>query len=136
MYFELNESGGSYTTLKKKILEWEIDTSHFLGRASNRGKSPRNKVSVEDVIENKHYLKSDLVKRKLLEANLIENCCAICGLVDWNGKPLTLELDHIDSNRKNNQLENLRLLCPNCHAQTDGWRNRKCRGGGMADPQR
>ena len=44
--------------------------------------------------------------------------CQECGISDWNGKPLTLEVDHIDGNHQNNSVTNLRLLCPNCHSQT------------------
>ncbi|MCA1799704.1 MAG: HNH endonuclease [Actinobacteria bacterium] len=56
--------------------------------------------------------------------------CLWCNLgVEWNGKPLTLQLDHIDGDRNNNELDNLRLLCPNCHTQTDTWGGRANRAG-------
>ena len=45
--------------------------------------------------------------------------CEICGITEWNGKPLTLQIDHIDGDRTNNHLDNLMILCPNCHTQTD-----------------
>ena len=47
--------------------------------------------------------------------------CSECGISEWNHKPLTLQIDHIDGNHKNNVIENLRWLCPNCHTQTDTW---------------
>jgi len=53
-----------------------------------------------------------------------QNKCTICNSNEWMGKPLTLELDHIDGNNKNNTRENLRYLCPNCHSQTETWRGR------------
>jgi 5-methylcytosine-specific restriction endonuclease McrA len=49
--------------------------------------------------------------------------CAECGIEDWNGKPLSLDVDHIDGNPANNFPSNLRFLCPNCHRQTDSWGN-------------
>jgi len=55
--------------------------------------------------------------------------CEICSITEWNNKPITLEVDHIDGNHKNNKQENLRLICPNCHSQTDTYKN-KNRGNG------
>lgn len=54
-------------------------------------------------------------------------CCEVCGISAWNNKPLTLQLDHKNGNSDDHRLENLQLLCPNCHTQTDTWcgRNKK-----------
>lgn len=67
------------------------------------------------------------LKNALLLAKMIENKCSECGIREWNNKPLNCHLDHIDGNKENNAFENLRMLCPNCHSQTETYtgRNKK-----------
>jgi 5-methylcytosine-specific restriction endonuclease McrA len=60
----------------------------------------------------------------MLKEGLIENVCSICGITEWNNNPINMELDHIDGNRSNHKLENLRMLCPNCHSQTETYRSK------------
>lgn len=66
------------------------------------------------------------IKRRLLRADLLENRCQECGLTEWLGERLTVQIDHINGVNDDYRLENLRMLCPNCHSQTDtyGRRNR------------
>ncbi len=59
------------------------------------------------------------VKRYLLEAGILLNCCDECGISEWRGHPLSIQLDHRNGNRYDHRLENLRMLCPNCHSQTE-----------------
>ena len=68
-------------------------------------------------------------KRHLAEVN--GDCCSVCGITEHNGLPIVLECDHIDGNHKNNTVDNLRLICPNCHSQTDTYKN-KNKGFGRA----
>jgi HNH endonuclease len=69
------------------------------------------------------------VKLRLLRSGTIENRCDVCGLTDWLGKRLIMHLDHINGVKNDHRLENLRMLCPNCHSQTDtyGARNKRLR---------
>lgn len=67
-------------------------------------------------IENGLPITSHKLKLKLIKDKIKEHRCEICGLDSWNGKPIPIELDHIDGNHSNNELENLRIICPNCHA--------------------
>jgi 5-methylcytosine-specific restriction endonuclease McrA len=64
------------------------------------------------------------LKNRLIKEKILENICSECGLNEWNNKPINLELDHINGVRTNHKLENLRLLCPNCHSQTDTYRSK------------
>jgi 5-methylcytosine-specific restriction endonuclease McrA len=70
------------------------------------------------------------LKQRLKEAGLLVDKCYICSRKNWRGKPLSLQLDHINGNTHDNTLDNLRLLCPNCHSQTDTWggKNKKYKG--------
>ena len=80
----------------------------------------RNKKTEEILVENSIYLSTNSLKKKLLKEKILENKCVSCGNNGtWNEKPLALHLDHINGNHTDNRLENLRMLCPNCHAQTE-----------------
>ncbi len=67
------------------------------------------------------------VKVRLIRAGLLEDRCAECGLTEWRGAPIALELHHINGDGEDNRLENLAILCPNCHSQTDNWSGRNRR---------
>ena len=84
---------------------------------SNEAKK-KNKLD-EWLVEGKP-IKYYIIKNHL--ATLHGYCCSICGISDWNGKPIVLELEHKDGNHKNNLIENLSLICPNCHSQTDTYK--------------
>lgn len=85
-------------------------------------------IPLDEVLEGKHpHYQRRGIKRKLFEAGLKENKCEVCGISEWNDKPINMHLDHIDGNTYNHVLSNLRMICPNCHSQTDTYcgRNKK-----------
>lgn len=64
------------------------------------------------------------IKRRLLRAGMLENRCQLCGLTDWLGESLVVQIDHVNGIRDDHRLENLRMLCPNCHSQTETYGRR------------
>ena len=118
-------AGGNYDTLKKAIKHFDLDVSHFRGKGWNKGGvSPRKKIELDTVLVENSTYHSYKLKNRLLKEGIKQHKCEWCGIVEWNGKPAPIELDHINGVRTDNRLENLRILCPNCHAQTKTYRGR------------
>lgn len=117
----LKPLGSNYRTFKKKVKEFNLDTSHFLGLAHGRGK-PRPDLAKEPLetylIENSSY-DPHCLKRRLIKEKYLEYKCDDCGIATWRGKEIVLHLDHINGINNDHRIENLRLLCPNCHSQTN-----------------
>ena len=133
---ELSPTGGNYRILKRLLKGLEIDTSHFSGQGYLKGKTHNwsKKIPLEEILKEGTHYQSYKLKNRLLKEKFIENKCSECGLLDeWNGKTINHQLDHINGDNTDNRIENLRLLCPNCHSQTETycgknktgrWRNR------------
>lgn len=115
--------GGNQKVLRDKIALFEIDISHFTGQshAKNQGRRAR---PIEDYLNNSVQITSHRLRLRLLEENIFEQKCYSCENTEWQGKPIPLELHHIDGNNKNNNLENLTILCPNCHYFTDTYKTK------------
>ena len=113
---KLNISGKSYQNFKKLLEDNNIDYSNFDQKLT---KSKENK-NLEELLQNNINYSSQRLKKKLISAGLKKDICECCGCSNiWQGKTLTLQLDHINGDHFDNRLENLRILCPNCHSQTE-----------------
>jgi hypothetical protein len=125
--FNLKYCGGNYCHMQKKISKLGLDTSHFLGQGWKKGKTDFTKKPVTyylRIYQNSVAPHSHKLKLKLIWSGLKNAECEQCKHTEWNNKPILLELHHIDGNRQNNLLENLQVLCPNCHSQTDNYRSK------------
>lgn len=122
----LKPLGGNYETVAKRILELNLDTSHFLGSGHLKGKThtystrPLDHILVHLKLENTWRLRNRLIRERVKEHQ-----CEKCGNTEWLGDPIPLELHHKDGDRTNNRLENLELVCPNCHTRTGNYRGSK-----------
>ena len=106
---------GNYKTLKEIISEENVDISHFKRNGGTYVK-PR---TLEYYLTENCNITSYKLKNKLFAAGLKEKRCECCGNTEWMGKPINLELHHLNGNPRDNRIENLQILCPNCHSYTD-----------------
>lgn len=117
--------GSNPKTLRKKMDEFKVDYSHFTGRAWNKNpNNPIYRTKYEPSLCEHSSLSSSNVKALVYRLGLKENKCECCGLSEWLGNPLICEIHHINGDSTDNRVENLQILCPNCHSQTDNFRGK------------
>lgn len=126
----LKPAGGNYSQINKFIKLYEINISHFKGKGWNKGFKgighPR--LDLKDILINGSNFQSYKLKRRLFTVGLKNPACEECGWAKQSDDGrIPIELDHVNGDSKDNRLENLRILCPNCHSlkPTHRGRNRK-----------
>jgi len=110
----LKPCGGNYYTIKRILQEENLDTTHWTGQGWSKD---------QQLKDWSNYTASRSIRKILIKER--GNRCEKCGIIDWLGIPLGIEMHHIDGDRTNNSKTNLVLLCPNCHSITDNFKNRK-----------
>lgn len=123
--YTIRGNSWGFSQVKQRMTDLNLSFDDFKGRNANNQSTreiPNNLLFTENGKHLRH-----VIRRRIIRDNLIPYKCQICGLSEWNGKTLSLELDHINGINNDNRLENLRFLCPNCHSQTStyGSRNQK-----------
>lgn len=120
-------NGGHYKQFHYYVKLYDLDTNHFTGYRTNLGNklNKDNENKIEDYRDVRRLVKGPILLKKILNEGIKERKCECCGNTEWQGIPIPLEVHHIDGNCLNNNIENLQLLCPNCHTLTDNFRGKK-----------
>jgi HNH endonuclease len=132
-HLNLNVVGGNHTHISRKVAAYGIDTSHF--RIPQQRPTPRKPPGREGVLVLQHpdtayRVPSSRLRRAMVTTGVPEQCAECGNPGEWLGEPLTLEVDHINGDWRDNRLGNLRFLCPNCHAATDTYCGKRRSEGG------
>lgn len=111
----------SFSSFKRRAKKLGVYSPNQGGKGTN--KPSNRKIPTKDILDGLHpQYQTFKLKSRLLNEGMMKNECFVCGITEWNGKSLPLELDHIDGNPTNHNIDNLRMLCPNCHSQTETFR--------------
>lgn len=123
-------AGGNYQTVNRKIKSLGLDIEHMTGRGWNVGLlfRPSPPRSLKEILKSNSPFSSSHLRDRLIKEGIKEYRCESCGLTEWLDEPIPLELEHKDGDHDNNRIENLSVLCPNCHAKTPTYRRRKTKG--------
>lgn len=121
----VNSNGsGAYNTIRRFCTDNDIELKFNTKNLT----IPKKLYKLEEIlVENSKYQNRKKLKERLIKEGLLINKCYECGLIDWNGKPISLHLEHINGVNDDHRKENLKLLCPNCHSQTNTFSGRNVR---------
>jgi hypothetical protein len=118
--------GIHFNTLKRRAINLGVYNTNPSGKGLKKPKGEgKGGILLSEILEGKHpQYQTNKLRIRLIDENIKENKCEVCGITEWNGKFVSFELDHINGVRNDHRLENLRIICPNCHSQTHTYRAR------------
>ena len=116
-------TGANYKVVHRYIKDYDLDTSHFTGQRVNIGNklNAHNVKPITEFLTENSYIRTTDLKLKIIKEGLKVYRCEKCGATHWNDEQIVLQLHHINGDSSDNRLENLMLLCPNCHSQTENY---------------
>ncbi len=122
--------GGNYQTIRKVIDELQLDTAHWTGQSHRKGSRVPSVAPwpLKTILKGDSTYHTNRLRERLIAEGVLKARCSGCFRTTWHGRRLPLELHHVDGNRSNNDLSNLRILCPNCHSLTHNWKGRATKG--------
>lgn len=120
-------AGGNYKIAKNKIKVLKLNCSHFTGKGYLKGKTHNwsPKKPLENILISDSNYNSNRLRNRLIKEKVFEEKCYCCGNTNWLNKRIPLEIEHKNGNSCDNRLENLTLLCPNCHDFTPSYKRKK-----------
>lgn len=113
-----------YSQVKQRMADLNVDQSIFKGKQCALQNRAAREINPADILKKNCKHVRSVLRRYVIKNQLVPYKCAICGCTEWQGKTLSLELDHVNGINNDNRLENLRFLCPNCHSQTTTYGSR------------
>jgi hypothetical protein len=122
--YSVKGNSWGFAKVKQRMSDLNLDGSIFKGKHPITKYGTLHKVNASDILKPNCKHARSVLRRYVIKNNLIPYRCAICGCVEWQGRTLSLELDHINGINNDNRIENLRFLCPNCHSQTTTYGSR------------
>ena len=122
--YSVKGNSWGFAKIRQRMSDLNLDGSVFKGKSPITKYGTLHKVNASDILKPNCKHARSVLRRYVIKNNLIPYRCAICGCVEWQGRTLSLELDHINGINNDNRIENLRFLCPNCHSQTTTYGSR------------
>ena len=113
-----NVGGENYKEVRRLAQELGVELKFTYKRNVLSNHNPR--IEIKDIlVENSTYKDATKLKKRLFKEGIKEYKCERCGITEWQGKPISLQIHHINGVHNDNRLENIQILCPNCHSQTN-----------------